>query len=72
MSIESVRSKAYSSDLRWHMVYQWCVMGLSYAVVAKRLNVDPTIVASSPGSLSWGGGGRVCSHEINSYEINSH
>ena len=45
MSIESARSKAYSSDLRWRMVYQRCVLGLSYAKVAQQLNVDPTTVS---------------------------
>ena len=27
------------------MVYQWCVLGLSYTEVAKQLNVDPTTVS---------------------------
>ena len=47
MSIESARSKAYSSDLRWRMVYMYqrCVLGLSYAKVAQQLNVDPTTVS---------------------------
>ena len=45
MSIESARSKAYSSDLRWRMVYQRCVLGLSYTEVAQQLNVDPTTVS---------------------------
>ena len=45
ISIDSARSKAYSSDLRWHMVYQQCVLGLSYTEVAERLNVDATTVS---------------------------
>ena len=43
-SFESSRSLAYSSDMRWRMVYQRCQMGLSYPEIGKRLNVDPSTV----------------------------
>ena len=43
-SFESSRSLAYSSDMRWRMVYQRCQMGLSYPEMGKRLNVDPSTV----------------------------
>ncbi len=35
------------SDLRWRMVHQRCLMGLTSAEVAKRLNVDPTTVTKT-------------------------
>ena len=43
-SIESECSKAYSSDLRWRMVYQRSLLGLSYNQIARNLNVDPSTV----------------------------
>ena len=43
-SIESERSRAYSSDLRWRMVYQRSLLGLSYNQIASYLNVDPSTV----------------------------
>ena len=43
-SCESRRSSVYSEDLRWRMVYQKEGMGLSYAEVAKNLNVDQSTV----------------------------
>ena len=41
---ESARSKAYSSDLRWRMVYQRYFLELPYNQIAKNLNVDPSTV----------------------------
>ena len=43
-SIESDRSKTYSSSLRWRMVHQRYILGLSYNQTAKNLNVDPSTV----------------------------
>ena len=43
-SCESARTKAYSNDLRWRMVYQRCMLGLTYEEVASRLSVDPSTV----------------------------
>ena len=43
-SCESGRTKAYSSDLKWRMVYQRYSLRLSNTEVAKRLNVDPSLV----------------------------
>jgi len=43
-SFESSRSKAYSSDLRWRMVYQRCILELPCTEVARNLNVDPSTV----------------------------
>ena len=44
-SCESTRSKAYSSDLRWRMVYQRSLLELSYNQIAKNLNEDPPTAA---------------------------
>lgn len=44
-SCESGRSKAYSSDLKWRMVYQKYSLGLSNAEIARRLNVDRSTVS---------------------------
>ena len=44
-SSESGRSKAYSTDLKWQMVYQKYSLGLSNTEVAKRLNVDTSTVS---------------------------
>ena len=43
-SCESARTKAYSNDLRWRMVYQRCMLGLTYEEIASRLSVDPSAV----------------------------
>ena len=43
-SCESARTKAYSNDLRWRMVYQRCMLGLTYEEIASRLSVDPSTV----------------------------
>ena len=43
-SIESTRGKAYSSDLRWRMVHQRCMLGCTYREIAERLSVDPSTV----------------------------
>jgi len=43
-SCESARTKAYSNDLRWRMVYQRCMLGLTYKEIASRLSVDPSTV----------------------------
>lgn len=43
-SLESARTKAYSSDLRWRMVYQRCVLGSSNRQIGERLCVDPSTV----------------------------
>ena len=42
--MEPERSKAYSDDLRWRMVYQRCLLGLSYPEIAAHLNVDKSTV----------------------------
>ena len=39
MSAEPHRKKAYSSDLRWRIVYQRIGMGLSFPKIASNLNV---------------------------------
>ena len=44
-SIEPVRSFAYSEDLRWRMVYQREVLGLSYRKIAGNLNFDHSTVS---------------------------
>lgn len=43
-ALETSRSKAYSSDIRWRMVHQRCVQGLPYSKIALNLNVDPSTV----------------------------
>ena len=43
-SIEPACSKAYSSDMRWRMVYQRCVLGLSYREIGEKLTVDLSTV----------------------------
>ena len=43
-SMEPVRSSPYSEDLRWRMVYQHEVLGLSYRKIAGNLNVDHSTV----------------------------
>ena len=44
MSLQSGRTQAYSSDLRWRMVYQRCLLGLPYKEIAMHLNVDESTV----------------------------
>ena len=44
MTIEPGRSKAYSNDITWRMVYQRCGLGLSYKQIGEQLNVDPSTV----------------------------
>ena len=44
-SCESGRSKAYSSDLKWRMVYQKYSLDLSNTEIARRLNVDRSTVS---------------------------
>lgn len=43
-SFESSRSKAYSSDIRWRMIHQRCLLGLTYSEIARNLNVDQSTV----------------------------
>lgn len=43
-SMEPGRTSAYSEDLRWRMVYQHEVLGLSYRKIARNLNVDHSTV----------------------------
>ena len=43
-SVDPARTAAFSSDLRWRMVHQKCMLGLSYRVVGQNLNVDPSTV----------------------------
>jgi transposase len=42
-SCESIRSSAYSEDLRWRIIYQRR-NGISYTEVAKNLSVDLSTV----------------------------
>ena len=43
-SCEKGRRSPYSEDLRWRMVWQREVLGLSYRTVARNLNVDSSTV----------------------------
>ena len=43
-SFQPRRSKAYSSDMRWRMVYQRYMTGLTYEQIGANLNVDPSTV----------------------------
>ena len=43
-SCESSRKKAYSADLRWRMVYQRHMLGLTFEEIGSRLSVDPSTV----------------------------
>ena len=43
-SFEHSRSKSYSADIRWRMVYQRLMSGLTYEQIAANLNVDPSTV----------------------------
>lgn len=43
-SCEPSHCTAYSEDLRWHMVYQYAALGLSYGTVESNLNVDTSTV----------------------------
>lgn len=42
--MQSQRSKAYSSDLRWRMVYQKHILGHTFSKIAENLNVDVSTV----------------------------
>ncbi len=44
-SCESNRTKAYSEDLRWRMVYQVEMKGMSCREVRENLAVDPSTVS---------------------------
>ena len=44
MAFESHRAKAYSEDIRWRMIYQRYMMGLSYQQIADNLCVDVSTV----------------------------
>ena len=44
-STEPCRTSPYSIDLRWKMVYQREIQGLTCREVAKNLNVDPSTVS---------------------------
>ena len=43
-SFEPSRSKAYSDDMKWRMVYQRHMTGLTCERIAENLNVDPSNV----------------------------
>ena len=43
-ALQSSHLRAYSNDLRWRMVHQRSVLGLTYCQVANNLNVDPSTV----------------------------
>ena len=43
-AFEPSRSKAYSDDMKWRMVYQRHMAGLTYEQIAANLNVDPSTV----------------------------
>ena len=45
MSINPGKTSAYSEDLRWRMVWQREVLGLSLRNVSSNLEVDPSIVS---------------------------
>ena len=49
-SLEPLRGKAYHEDLKWRMVYQLEMLGLSYQQIASNLNVH----TSTSGELSRG------------------
>ncbi len=43
-SCEPLRGHAYGEDLRWQMIYQREMLGLTYQEVAKNLNADASTV----------------------------
>ena len=43
-SMEPGSTSAYSDDVRWRMVYQHEVLGLSYRKIARNLNTDHSTV----------------------------
>ena len=43
-ALQSSHSRTYSNDLRWRMVHQRSVLGLTYRHLANNLNVDPSTV----------------------------
>ena len=44
-SAEPYRTSAYSADMRWRMVYQHEILGLTCRAVAKNLSVDASTVS---------------------------
>ena len=62
-SCESARTKAYSNDLRWRMVYQQCMLGLTYEEIAYRLSVDPSTVWHAVAVEEHGTVDSCCTHE---------
>ena len=46
-SSEPHRGRVYDDDLKWRMVYQREMLGLTYEVIATNLNVDPSTVWSA-------------------------
>ena len=38
------RTRAYSADLKWRMVYQRLMLGLTYQLIAKNMTVDVSTV----------------------------
>ena len=44
-SCEEQRTKAYSEDLRWRMVYQYYSLQKNYQQIAESLNVDKSTVS---------------------------
>ena len=43
-SMEPCRSRAYDEDLKWRMVYQRKMLGLTYEQIANNLSVDVSTV----------------------------
>ena len=43
-SCKSERTKAYSNDFCWRMVYQRCKLGLTYEEIVSWLSMDPSTV----------------------------
>ena len=62
-SAEPLRTSAYSSDMRWRMVYQHDVLGLSCREVARNLNVDASTVSRVTSRFEQTGGVDVKSRQ---------
>ena len=45
-SCEPERTSAYSEDLRWKMVYQREILGLTYDSIAQNVGVDGVVKGS--------------------------
>ena len=45
LSCEQQRTKAYSEDLRWRMIYQYYSLHKTYQQIAESLNVDKSTVS---------------------------